>query len=432
MRLILENVRGFGARTEVPIKPLTVLIGENSTGKSTVLSMLNAALQPNFPFGENPFNSAPFDMGTFDTIATYKGGKFGRASTFTLGIMSTVGGEESGIETTYTNDYGTPAILASEWTSQNATLKLERKEASGNYTLHISTKAKDGKRKEFDFEVDLRNIRRDRNKDLRTALLTEIFSQGKSKTSTPEDFEALFDTLFEASSIIMRQSASVVALAPLRTKPRRTYDETKDDFKPEGDHIPLLLSRLSSGGKLDNEKVAASLNSFGITSHLFDSIKIKRLGKRPSDPFQVRIKASGPDVNLTDVGYGVSQALPIIVDSIMAKKGQTLLIQQPEVHLHPRAQASLGTFFSTLVAVEHKKFVIETHSDYLVDRIRQEIAKKTIKHSDVSLLYFERKGTDLHLSPITLDSTGNILNPPDGYRDFFLEEEMNHLLRGAD
>ena len=154
------------------------------------------------------------------------------------------------------------------------------------------------------------------------------------------------------------------------------------------------------------------------------------MGRSPSDPFQLRIKANGPDANLVDVGYGVSQSLPIVVDSVLSPKEQILVVQQPEVHLHPKAQAALGSFFVEQVK-EKKNFVIETHSDYLLDRIRMEVAKKNIKPEDVQIVYLERQGLDVKVHSLSLDDLGNITNAPPGYRAFFLEEEMRLLSRGA-
>ena len=92
--------------------------------------------------------------------------------------------------------------------------------------------------------------------------------------------------------------------------------------------------------------------------------------------------------NLVDVGYGVSQALPILVDTLQRPAAdEVFLLQQPEVHLHPRAQAELGSFFVSQ-AGKKRRFVIETHSDYLVDRVRMEIRRGNIRAQDVSLLSF--------------------------------------------
>ena len=105
-------------------------------------------------------------------------------------------------------------------------------------------------------------------------------------------------------------------------------------------------------------------------------------------------------------------------------------MQQPEVHLHPRAQAALGTFFSGLVKEGSRSFVIETHSDFLIDRVRQEIAAKTLPADHVGILFFERDGLKTTIHDLRLDEQGNVLNTPPGYRRFFMEEEMRLLTRG--
>jgi hypothetical protein len=229
---------------------------------------------------------------------------------------------------------------------------------------------------------------------------------------------------------------NVLSIAPIRTKPRRTYDQFNEEFKPEGDHVPLKLARLLESEEADEQtyrnEITKALRDFGHESGLFDTVEIERLGKEPSSPFRVAVHLGGLALNLIDVGYGVSQSLPIIVQSLISKKGGMLLMQQPEVHLHPKAQAALGTFFASLAKTQRLQFAIETHSDYLVDRIRQEVAKGSVAHEDVTILFFEKKNGQAKIHPIALDKEGNVTNAPDGYRSFFLEEEMNLLSRGQE
>ncbi len=208
----------------------------------------------------------------------------------------------------------------------------------------------------------------------------------------------------------------------------RTYDPVQPLESPEGSHIPMILANTF---RLDPEewtRIAAAMKSFGLESGLFDRVEVRRLGKLESDPFQIQILIGGNAVNLIDVGYGVSQVLPIIVDCLRGEEGGTFLLQQPEVHLHPSAQAALGSFLGVLAKEQRKRFVIETHSDYLVDRIRMDIRdRKGITPKDVSLLYFERRNGEAHIHELALDDQGNILDPPPGYRSFFLEEERRFL-----
>jgi hypothetical protein len=256
-------------------------------------------------------------------------------------------------------------------------------------------------------------------------------------TSTPkkpkEQVQLLTSELFSLVQGIFPYT-NVLSIAPIRTKPRRTYDQFNEEFKPEGDHVPLKLARLLESEEADEEAyretIKRALVRFGQESGLFDTVEIERLGKEPSSPFRVAVHLGGLALNLIDVGYGVSQSLPIIVQSLISKKEGMLLMQQPEVHLHPKAQAALGTFFASLANTQRLRFAIETHSDYLVDRIRQEVAKGTVRHEDVTILFFDKKNGHSKIHPISLDKEGNVANTPEGYRSFFLEEEMNLLTRG--
>jgi len=173
------------------------------------------------------------------------------------------------------------------------------------------------------------------------------------------------------------------------------------------------------------------LTRFGSDSGLFHGVQPSRFGDRPGAPFELRVGLATTTINLADVGYGISQILPVIVEAATASNRQFLLLQQPEIHLHPRAQAALGTLFADIVSAGHCRMIVETHSDYLIDRIRQEIAAGKISPDMVALIYFHREllKTEHHL--IELDRLGNLIDPPDSYRSFFLEEEWRLLRRGA-
>ena len=130
------------------------------------------------------------------------------------------------------------------------------------------------------------------------------------------------------------------------------------------------------------------------------------------------------------MGYGVSQSFPIIAQTYFAEPNSYLLIQQPEVHLHPRAQAALGTYFAETVAQSAKNIILETHSQFLIDRVRQEVASGTIHHRDVVILYFDKEGPESRVHAIEIDESGNLTSSPGNFGNFFLEEEMRLLMRG--
>ena len=107
MNLYLDNVRSFCGRYSIPIRPLTLLVGENSTGKSTFLAMLAHVSGQVFPCLRPSFNEGPFELGTYDSIATYKGGRFGRAHSFSVG---TLGRKRISIVATYGSYKGQPQL----------------------------------------------------------------------------------------------------------------------------------------------------------------------------------------------------------------------------------------------------------------------------------------------------------------------------------
>ena len=176
-----------------------------------------------------------------------------------------------------------------------------------------------------------------------------------------------------------------------------------------------------------------SLEHFGQSAGLFDEISIKALGKKGSEPFQVQIRKfsgnlKGPPRNLIDTGYGVSQVLPVITELLRDDAPPMFLLQQPEVHLHPSAQAALGSLFCK-VASPTRQLVVETHSDHLLDRVRMDVrdGKAPLKPDDVSILFFERGALDVHIHSLRLDKNGNVGDAPESYRKFFMEETTRSL-----
>lgn len=197
--------------------------------------------------------------------------------------------------------------------------------------------------------------------------------------------------------------------------------------------MPMYLADVFTRRKREWTQLQKRLQDFGKAAGLFDEISLKRLGQRESEPFQIQIrkhgnKLKGPLHNLIDVGYGVSQALLVITELLRPDAPPLFLLQQPEVHLHPRAQAALGSLFCQIASKE-RQLIIETHSDNLIDRVRMDVrdGEVALKPEDVSILFFERDGLDVHIHSLSVDGQGNVLNAPDSYRKFFMEETTRSL-----
>ncbi len=426
--VFIEHVRCFAEAQSIPIRPLTLLVGENSSGKSTFLAVAAALFERDrFPLRPS-FNEPPFNLGNFETIATYKGGKYGRDEAFTIGFSSGTDGEQNfcEIEGTYVRDRGKPALSRLHAKSPLGSIDIEVTDdrISGNVTIQSSKGT-------TPISVQTQDISDAREKlgmfplerDLSRLLL--YLTQRSGKVLDRVKFEGIW----KLSESLRQPFAQTFALAPIRTRPKRTYDELSEDYSPEGDHVPKLLARLlnEESRSEPGRRLQEAILKFGKESGLFRDVEVKKLGKGADDPFQVQIGVGGPKVNLIDVGYGVSQSLPVVVQSVLRRQSSLLLIQQPEVHLHPRAQAALGTFFADLAATGNDTLLIETHSDYLIDRVRQEVAKGTLDPNRVLILFFHKPKMETAVYPIHLDRLGNVEDAPDHYRDFFLQEELNIL-----
>jgi len=430
--LRIEGVRCFREEQRIPIRPVTLLVGENSAGKSTVLAMVRAAWDIAFGMGEPDFNEQPFDLGGFDAIAHHQGGRTKRAHEFKIGGVFSV--RNRGTDTirsvtgTFTEHTGQPVLSA--WTASHDDTELHV-DASDLQEVHVIHK----QRSSILVDEHLRGHRRSANLALDAFMIARLQSM-PSKGARPSRKQRLADQ-FATEMFELLPGGPItppprpLAGAPIRSRPERTYDPKRGLREPEGSHVPMELAALNATNPKQFRKLVQAIAKYGKAANLFTKLDVKRLGRKSGDPFQLLVAADEVAFNLRDVGYGVSQILPILIDTLTAPQGQTFLLQQPEVHLHPRAQAALGSLIVNQAARRKQTFIVETHSDHLVDRVRMDIRKrdggKALAASDVVILYFERLGGRATIHPIEIDDNGQLVGVPPGYRRFFLDEERRLL-----
>ncbi len=430
-KVIIENFRCFGARQEVPLAPLTVLVGENSTGKSTFLAAIRLAWDIANRPGPPDFNEGPFRLGAYEQIATFRGGRAGRATAFVLGQETRVvgrGPSESDrvrVEARFVAHQGQPYLCRVSFAVNDGfCASLEGSPDSqpqaivriGEHAWELP-QSPAGAPASPPWPVGLQTLR----------LQLENASALSALPNREEDRRVLAGAIGALRRLTFRRQRRPYAFAPVRSRPQRTYDPIRDEPDPEGQHIPMVLARLLGDGEGRGADLVQALAAFGEASGLFSEVTVRKLGG-VSDPFQVMVRSGRIKRNLIDVGYGVSQVLPILVEIATQPPGTIFLIQQPEVHLHPRAQAALATLFAWLVRQRGCKLVVETHSDHFVDRLRMDVRDgKGLGVEGISLLYFDRGEGGMAIHPIRLDERGNIIKPPPGYRRFFLEEEHRFL-----
>jgi hypothetical protein len=436
-RIIVEGVRCFHTSQSVPLKPVTLLVGENSSGKTAFLALARIAWDLCQGASLVDFNEEPFPLGSYDQVASYRGGRAGRARSFTIGAQVSLipdrrkksrGGlpEAVTIKGQFAKEVQ-PKLQ--EWALHAGPFEIKFEYGEEEEPSLITIIAPSGRKY-------IKDIPFPRLFSIPWLLSYLIFS---SRATVDENLATLEGEISDSDLEILNRFAYQLssslgprpyAFAPIRTRPQRTYEPLKEVPSPEGSHVPIVLARTLSSDPQGWDRLRQSLDLFGKASGLFKDVTVKRLGRKASDPFQIRVKISGPAFNLVDVGYGVSQVLPVIVDSLQQPAGSTFLLQQPEVHLHPKAQSELGSLLALLAKQQNKRFLIETHSDYIVDRVRMDVRDRDhLTPNDVSILYFEREDGSVRIHPLETDPLGNIVNPPPGYRQFFLEEERR-LLEG--
>ena len=431
--ITVENFRCFHKKQVAQLAPLTLLVGDNSTGKTSFLAMIRALWDCIYSHQIPNFKEDPFDLGSFEEIAYRHNGRSPQVSTFGGTLLL-----DNNLEATF--EFGkknTMAVPVRTSLRNNGALIEEFKDCEGNTRVQIKTHR--GKWEAPLTSIDVHDsgtplffARR-----LTLAAIPEISfpeSIGKINTLSPVQGSPEFtkeDAKMIVSSGLLnfdRKENRPFVSAPARSKPQRTYDPEGLISDSEGSTIPMLIADLAYNGGEEWINFKNKLEHFASNAGIFDEINIKRLGKSRGAPFQIQIRKFGKrrkglKQNLIDVGYGVSQVLPILTELLLPDNNRMVLLQQPGIHLHPSVQAALGTLFCQ-IAGQGRQLIVEAHSNYVIDRIRMDVRdKKTnLKPEDVSILYFERKDTSVQIHNIKIDELGNVLNTPNSYGRFIIEE----------
>ena len=464
-QITLKNFRCFRDEQTARLAPLTLLVGENSTGKTSFMAMVRA-LRDIVGSDQAPnFKEEPYDLGSFDETAHYRGGRGGRAETFEAGFKvaqrnygktgdrAHLNSEPFSFKVTFKKMGTVPGIETARLSNEQVWIEDTLEDQAWVTSLgtrNDAWKSAFAVRNRFGADYERRwppmfyPLHEIRGEDRES--WPKLITLNNSEPPTDRDWE-LIERLFENywSTVRRHYRHRAYAGAPVRSKPRRTYDPAPDTLDPEGKHVPMLLANwyYHKPGKWAQMKNA--LEAFGSAAGLYDEISIRPLGKKDTEPFQMRVRkfgdrAKGPWRNLIDVGYGVSQILPVVTDLYRNPETPIFLLQQPEVHLHPSAQAALGSLLCQVAGFRktltprpkfdtRRKLIVETHSDHLLDRVRMDVrdGKSRLKPEDVSILFFERGNLAVRIHSLKIDEDGNILNAPASYRTFFMEETTRSL-----
>jgi hypothetical protein len=249
----------------------------------------------------------------------------------------------------------------------------------------------------------------------------------------PIDFEErLWGLMASFHSGLERALQSVVYLGPLRLPESRTLtfsndtvenvgqlgDRSKEAFFQSSRRAQNTINRWLDRLEIDYR---VSVDEMSDSNPIRGTALSMTLKKRGNDPV-IR--------GVYDVGFGISQILPVIIQGVISSN-QTICVEQPEIHLHPRLQAHIGDFLIDTALSKRRgpanQWIIETHSELLIQRVQRRIREGVISRDDVSVLYVDPG----HLSgsvikELRLDDSGAFI---DGWPRGFFEESFEELLR---
>ena len=409
----LTDVRCFAGQHRAELSKTTLLVGENSVGKTTFLGCLNAlgrlAGLDDLEDQTNYFDQPPFSMGSFETLARpgatsfrvaigLDGGPFGQfALRFAEGAGASLRETELELRLTDSSSESGPTLTivreaaegrSERWRFDGPAFQFRLDQSEISYAQPTTWLSRSIRYGQLPFAGDWREFRK------RVDHTTNQDLAGFGR------FVNFFRHRFHAPETPLR----IIPIHPRGLEPQRIYA-----FNP----------LVGSNGRMDLD----AINDAGRHLNLFNRIDLRRLGP---DTFEILVDVSGSLHNLSDVGYGVSTLLPFLKALASAPPDTLFLLQQPEVHVHPSAQAKLVE----MMARSDHAFIVETHSDHVIDWLRILVKEKQMAPSDVTIIYFERLPGDpsaTRLHRISLDQRANLSGQPRTYRQFFSHETARLL-----
>ncbi len=213
----------------------------------------------------------------------------------------------------------------------------------------------------------------------------------------------------------------IVYLGPLRERPLRTYlwnQQSPGDLGTKGEFaIQALLAsandharRTDTGGRgWLVEQVSRWLQKMEVA----DDLSLEAQGS--SAHHEVIVHLGKTKANLIDVGFGVSQVLPVVTLAYFVPEGSTVILEQPEIHLHPLAQTALADLFVEVSRTRRVQFLVETHSENLFRRLQSLIADEQISPEGCRLYFVRRGAESAAIERLGVDEYGRIQNWPDRF-----------------
>lgn len=427
--LKLENFKIWRSTKPIRLAPITLLLGTNSSGKSSLIQSLLLIRQtvkgddPNLDLNlGNPDADDSVTLGQFKDVLCRHGAASESTSATQVGIefrWSEEGRPEN--STLFSARYN----KGSAGSAELAFLRLGRdgqgfsvqRRKPGIYRLSLATQAKPlGQNADF---------RPQRSFAFSASTLNKLGAQG-------EMIKPIGPTLLD-------ELGRIIYLGPVRRLAQRDYVWAGRMPAHIGDDGAKAVDALIASGvarqaaKKRNQPVPAEAQLFEQTIHwmkemnLADGLSIRALGS--SARYELLIENDGQTSNLKDVGVGVSQVLPVIVAALFAQPGHIVIVEEPESHLHPLAQSKLAELLAQVSKERNVQFIVETHSEHLFRRMQTLIAKQQVKPKDTAMYFVEREGRNAKLRELTPNEFGSIDWPDKFFGDAIGEAREQAMAR---
>lgn len=410
----LRNFRGFARLENLPLAPLTFLVGPNSSGKSSIADAILFMAQSGFLSlgATNPLWIGPLvDLGSFrDTVFRHE---TKRAIEIRVGMVLESpprSGEHFEVEVaarinaTKDATEGRMKQLSVRSLDPEESATLTR--APGRSERFIATSSGSPTRTIYDPQLAWSEV-----SNILASILERAFNG-----SDPSLFAVLHGPIERLALGVQRVSSG--RHPPLRSYARDT-GAARERARRLLDGIDAAL--LEPNPKKDHKRLLRSLVDGLHTLGIADQLDATRIGDYHTE-IRLRDNITKIASNLSEFGYGASQVLPVLEGCALPGPGP-LFIEQPEIHLHPRAQGQLAQILCD--TSKRRQMIVETHSEHMINRARRLIAEGKLAASDVIIHYIDRDEQGSHAQTIGLDDLGDFTADwPDGFYDERYHETM--------
>ena len=400
--LRLANFKAWKDTGDIGLAPVTMLLGTNSSGKSSLLQSLLLLKQTvrspdrtiHLNLGGDEVNDL-FSFGDFDSVLRHGADSLRHFSIgFDFKRFDDSRVKAGSLEAIYgKTSTGSVAVQQMKLSTGAREFRAVRRER-GAFSIFVDDEGQP--------RFKGRNYAPERSISFSADAIAELDQDG-----------ALVEDL---SLSIRRELEGISYLGPLRRKPERDYAWNKSKPGDVGSDGGNAVGALLASALLRSEEqnyIVDGVSKWLKRMKVAEQLEVRQQGR--SNRYELIIQRDGVACNLRDVGIGVSQVLPVLVVAYFAPIGSTVILEEPEIHLHPLAQSILAELFVKVSKERNIQFIVETHSEHLFRRMQTLIAKGTAKKRDVSMYFVKRDGAQALLQTLEVDEFGVVGNWPENF-----------------